>query len=78
MNPGLGFGALVTAQRTIQGDEAIHMLHNGQLQGVTKGDVLAQNRVSNQLFGLAASGALSSLSSCSHELLQHNRGAAEA
>ena len=72
VNPGLGFGALVTAQRTIQGDEAIHMLHNGQLQGVTKGDVLAQNRVSNQLFRLAASGALSSLSSRSHEFLQYN------
>jgi IS6 family transposase len=53
-NPGLGFGAFVTAQRTIQGYEAIHMLHKGRLQGVTKGDVLAQNRVINQLFGLAA------------------------
>jgi IS6 family transposase len=54
VNPGLGFGAFVTAQRTIQGYEAIHMLHKGQLQGVTKGDVLAQNRVINQLFGLTA------------------------
>jgi hypothetical protein len=33
-------------------------LHKGQLEGVTKGDVLAQNRVTNQLFGLAASQAL--------------------
>jgi transposase, IS6 family len=54
VNPGLGFGAFVTAQRTIQGYEAIHMLHKGQLQGVTKRDVLAQNRVINQLFGLTA------------------------
>jgi transposase, IS6 family len=51
---GLGFGGFHTAQRTIQGYEAIHMLRKGQLEGVTKGDVLAQNRIINQLFGLAA------------------------
>jgi transposase, IS6 family len=54
VNPGLGFGAFATAQRTIQGYEAMHMLHKGQLEGMGKGDVLAQNRVINQLFGLAA------------------------
>ena len=41
VNPGLGCGAFATAQRTIQGDEAMPMLHTGQLEGVTKGDVLA-------------------------------------
>jgi hypothetical protein len=30
------------------------MLHKGQIEGMIKGDVLAQNRVINQLFGLAA------------------------
>jgi transposase, IS6 family len=54
VNPGLGFGTFATAQRTIQGYEAMHRLHKGQLEGVTKGDVLAQNRVINQLFGVAA------------------------
>jgi transposase, IS6 family len=54
VNPGLGFGAFAMAQRTIQGYEAMHMLHKGQLEGITKGDVLAQNRVINQLYGLAA------------------------
>ena len=54
VNPGLGFGAFATAQRTIQGYEAMHMIRKGQLEGITKGDVLAQNRVMNQLFGLAA------------------------
>jgi hypothetical protein len=54
VDPGLGFGAFATAQRTIQGDEAMHRLHKGQLEEVTKGDVLAQNRVINQLFGVAA------------------------
>jgi IS6 family transposase len=54
VNPGLGFSAFSTAQRTIQGYEAMHMLRKGQLEGVAKGDILAQNRVINQLFGLAA------------------------
>jgi len=51
VNPGLGFGAFAMAQRTIQGYEAMHMLHKGQLEGLIKGDVLAQNRVIHQLFG---------------------------
>jgi transposase, IS6 family len=54
VNPGLGFSAFSTAQRTIQGYEAMHMLRKGQLEGIAKGNVLAQNRVINQLFGLAA------------------------
>jgi IS6 family transposase len=54
VNPGLGFGAFATAQRTIQGCEAMHMLRKGQLEGVAKGDLLAQNCGINQLFGLAA------------------------
>ena len=54
VNPGLGCGAFHTAQRTIQGYEAMHMLRKGHLEGIAKGDVLAQNRVINQLFGLAA------------------------
>jgi transposase, IS6 family len=54
VNPGLGFAAFSTAQRTIQGYEAMHMLRKGQIAGLAKGDVLAQNRVTNQLFGLAA------------------------
>jgi transposase-like protein len=54
VNPGLGFGAFDTAQRTIQGYEALHRLHKGQIERLTTGDVLAQNRVINQLFGLAA------------------------
>jgi IS6 family transposase len=54
VNLGLGFGTFATAQRTIQGYEAMHRLHTGQLEGVTKRDVLAQNRAINQLFGIAA------------------------
>jgi IS6 family transposase len=47
VNPGLGFGSFDTAQRTIQGYEAMHRLRKGQLEGVAKRDVLAQNRVIN-------------------------------
>jgi len=54
VNPVLGFGAFATAQRTIQGYDAMHMLRKGQIEGLAKGDVLAQDRVINQLFGLAA------------------------
>jgi transposase, IS6 family len=54
VNPGLGFGAFHTVQRTIQGYEAMHMLRKGQLAGLARGDVLAQKRDINQLFGLAA------------------------
>ena len=58
VNPGLGFGAFHSAQRTIQGYEAMHMLRKGQLAGIVRRDVIAQNRVINQLFGLVAQRAL--------------------
>ena len=54
VNPGLGFGAFSTAQRTLQGYEAMHMVRKGQIEGIAKGNVLAQNQFINQLFGVAA------------------------
>ena len=54
MNLGLGFGTFATAQRTIQGYEAMHRLRTGQLEGMAKGDVLAQNGIISAMFGLAA------------------------
>jgi transposase, IS6 family len=54
VNLGLGFGGFHTAQRTIQGYEAMHMIRKGQLEGITKRNVLAQNGVINRLFELAA------------------------
>jgi IS6 family transposase len=54
VNPGLGCGAFCTAEQTIQGYEAMHMLRKGQIKGIAKRDVLTQNRVINQMFGLAA------------------------
>jgi transposase, IS6 family len=54
VNPGLGFGAFDTAQRTIQGYEAMPIIRKGQIEGMARRDVLAQNRMINQMFGLAA------------------------
>jgi transposase, IS6 family len=45
---------LTIRQRTIQGYEAMHMLRKDQIEGIAKRDILAQNRVIDQLFGLAA------------------------
>jgi transposase, IS6 family len=58
VRPGEGLGACAPAPRTIQGDEARHMLRQGQCKGGIKGAVLAQHRVINQRFGGAASRAL--------------------
>jgi hypothetical protein len=38
----------------VQGYEVIHMLRKGQIEGIVRRDVLAQNRVINQVFGVAA------------------------
>ena len=54
VNPGLGCGAFITAQRTIQGYEVMHLLHKGQIERMAERDVLTQTRVINQLFGVAA------------------------
>jgi IS6 family transposase len=73
INSELGFGAFVTAQRTIQGYKAMHKLHKGQIKEIAKRDVLAQNRVLNQPFGLAAWCELVNRSAPSNQFLQHNR-----
>ena len=54
VNPDLGLGLCRTAQRTLQGYEAIPRIRKGQVKGIAKGDVLAQHRVIAQLFGLVA------------------------
>ena len=53
-NRGLGVGTCRTAQQTLHGYEAMHMFREGQLEGMAKRAILAQNRVINPLFGLAA------------------------
>ena len=53
-NPGLGFGSFRTARQTIQGYEVMPMIHKDQIAGSVQGDVLAQNYVIAQMFGLVA------------------------
>jgi transposase, IS6 family len=38
----LGFFSVETAGRTLQGDEAMHMIRKGQMKGMNKGDVTGQ------------------------------------
>jgi IS6 family transposase len=52
--PGMGFFSLPTAQRTLQGYEAMNMMRKGQMQGVAKGDVGGQVMLLAKLFGRAA------------------------
>ncbi len=52
--PGLGFFSFDTAQRTLSGYETMNMIRKGQVTGADKGDILAQVRFVNRLFGLAA------------------------
>jgi transposase, IS6 family len=53
IRPGLGFFSYLTAWRTIQGYEAMHMIRKGHLEGADKGNIRAQNQFIAGLFGLA-------------------------
>ena len=72
VHPGLGCGAFATAQRAIQGDEAMHRLRKGQMERIAQKDVPAQNRVINQMFGVAASRVLAQPLLILQSVLQHN------
>jgi transposase, IS6 family len=54
VKPSLGFHSYPTAWRTLQGYEIMHMIGKGQVRGVDKGNIQAQNQFINDLFGLAA------------------------
>ena len=53
VKPGLGFGSYLTAWRTIQGYETMHMIRKEQMQGAEKGNIKAQNQFIAKLFGVA-------------------------
>jgi IS6 family transposase len=53
IRPGMGFFSFLTAWRTLQGYEVIHMMRKGQMQGVNKGDSASQASFIAGLFGLA-------------------------
>ncbi len=52
IRPGLGFGSYPTAWRTIQSYETMHMIRKGQIEGVDKDNIRAQNQFITELFGL--------------------------
>ncbi|CAA9589328.1 hypothetical protein AVDCRST_MAG81-4649 [uncultured Synechococcales cyanobacterium] len=54
IKPGLGFKSFQTARRTIKGYEAMHILRNGQVICVSKGDVQTQLSFMAQVLGVAA------------------------
>jgi IS6 family transposase len=54
VNPGLGFFSFKTAQRTIGGYEAMHMVRKGQVEGIGKSDIRGQVRFVESLFKVVA------------------------
>ena len=52
-NTGLGYKSFHTAWRTIRGIEIMHMINKGQVEGVSKKDVLGQKKFVESLFGIA-------------------------
>ena len=51
--PGLGFWSFHTAWRTLRGYEIMHMIRKGQLRGAERGDIVSQNHLIAEAFGLA-------------------------
>ncbi len=49
----MGYGSFRTAWRTIQGIGTMHRIRKGRIRRVAKGDVVAQVRFLNRLFGVA-------------------------
>ena len=54
VKPGMGFFSFESAERTLCGYEAMHMIRKGQMHGVTKGDISGQITFIARLFGVAA------------------------
>ena len=54
IRPRLGFGSYETACKTIQGFEVMKMIRKGQMEGIEKGNIRAQNQFISELFGLVA------------------------
>jgi transposase, IS6 family len=54
VRPGLGFGSLPTARRTLAGYEAMGMIRKGQVRNIGGGDMRAQAAFVAGLFGIAA------------------------
>jgi transposase, IS6 family len=49
-----GYGSFQSAWRTLEGIETVNMIRKGRVRWVAKGDVMAQARFIDKLFGIAA------------------------
>ena len=49
-----GYGSFLTAWRTLQGIEPLHMIRKGRVRWVVKEDAIAQATFIAELFGIAA------------------------
>ncbi len=54
VRPGLGFGSLRTAKRTLAGYEAMAMIRKGQVHNIGGRDMTAQTALIAELFEVAA------------------------
>ncbi len=54
VNPGLGFKSFYTARITISGYETMNMIRKGQVNRVTKGDIIGQVNLIADIFGIVA------------------------
>ena len=54
VRPGLGFGSLPTARRTLAGYEGMAMIRKGQVRNIGRSDMRAQATFVATLFGVAA------------------------
>ncbi len=52
-NASLGYQSFHTAWRTIRGIEIMHMINKGQVEGVSKKDILGQKKFVEAIFGIA-------------------------
>ena len=48
-----GYQSFHTAWRTIRGIEIMRMIYKGQVEGVSKNDVLAEKKFVDSIFGIA-------------------------
>ena len=54
VKPGLGFFAMESAWRTLQGYEVMNMIRKGQVQAMERGNIMGQIAFIASLFGVAA------------------------
>ena len=49
----LGYKSFHTGWKTIRGVEIMHMIYKGQVQGISKGEIIRQKEFVESLFGIA-------------------------